>query len=60
MYPIISDSYGDMRIAMNSLLLAKWKILCHVHSEFVPDIVGPFLKVSLITEPGEFVVVVSE
>jgi len=49
----VSDSYGDMRITMNTSMLAKWKILSHVHSEFVPDIVGPFLKVSLISEPGE-------
>ncbi|XP_065920842.1 dedicator of cytokinesis protein 1-like isoform X2 [Dysidea avara] len=47
----IIDNYGDMRITMNTLMLVKWKILSHVHSQFVPDIVGPFLKVSLITEP---------
>ena len=49
-----------MRITMNTLMLVKWKILSHVHSQFVPDIVGPFLKVSLITEPGEYVVVILE
>jgi len=56
----VPDSYGDMRITMNTLMIAKWKMLSHVHSQFVPDIVGPFLKVSLISEPGEFVVAILE
>ena len=56
----VPDSYGDMRITMNTLMIAKWKMLSHVHSQFVPDIVGAFLKVSLISEPGEFVVVILE
>lgn len=44
----ILDSYGDMRIAMNSLMINKWNILGNYQSRYVPGMIGPFLKVSLI------------
>lgn len=44
----ILDSYADMRIAMNSLMINKWSILGNYQSRYVPGMIGPFLKVSLI------------
>lgn len=45
-------SYGDMRIAMNSLMINKWSILGNYQSRYVPGMIGPFLKVSLIPHSG--------
>lgn len=42
------DSYGDMRIAMNSLMINKWMALGGYQSRYVPGMIGPFLKVSLL------------
>ena len=50
----IMDSYGDMRIAMNSLMLNKWKALGSYQSRYVPGMIGPFLKVSLLPHTSEF------
>jgi hypothetical protein len=44
----ILDSYGDMRIAMNTLMIAKWRALGHFQARYVPAMIGPFLEVSLI------------
>lgn len=44
----ILDSYGDMRIAMNTLMISKWRSLGNYQSRYVPGMIGPFLKVSLI------------
>ena len=41
-------SYGDMRVAMNALMVAKWKSLGLYQARYVPVMVGPFLKVSLV------------
>ena len=46
-------SYGDMRIAMNSLMINKWNILGNYQSRYVPGMIGPFLKVSLIPHTGK-------
>lgn len=42
------DSYGDMHIAMNSLMINKWKTLGNYQSRYVPGMIGPFLEVSLL------------
>ena len=44
----IMDCYGDMRIAMNSLMINKWMALGNYQSRYVPGMIGPFLKVSLL------------
>ena len=44
----IMDNYGDMRIAMNSLMINKWMALGSYQSRYVPGMIGPFLKVSLL------------
>ena len=44
----IMDTYGDMRIAMNSLMINKWMALGNYQSRYVPGMIGPFLKVSLL------------
>lgn len=49
----IMDSYGDMRIAMNSLMVNKWKALGTYQSRYVPGMIGPFLKVSLLPHTSE-------
>ena len=41
-------SYGDMRVAMNTLMVTKWKSLGLYQARYVPSMVGPFLKVSLV------------
>ena len=41
-----------MRIAMNTLMLAKWRALGYYQCYYVPNMVGPFLKVSLIPHTG--------
>ena len=41
-------SYGDMRIAMNTLMINKWRALGSYQSRYVPGMIGPFLKVSLV------------
>ncbi len=41
-----------MRIAMNSLMINKWNILGNYQSRYVPGMIGPFLKVSLIPHTG--------
>lgn len=46
-------SYGDMRIAMNSLMVSKWQALGHYQGRYVPGMIGPFLRVSLIPHNGE-------
>ena len=46
--PTVSYSYGDMRIAMNTLMINKWRSLGNYQSRYVPGMIGPFLKVSLI------------
>lgn len=33
---------------MNNLMISKWKILGNYQSRYVPGMIGPFLKVSLI------------
>ena len=48
-----SSSYGDMRIAMNTLMIAKWRALGSYQSRYVPTMIGPFLKVSLIPHTGK-------
>jgi len=45
-------SYGDMRIAMNSLMVNKWNVLDNFKSRYIPCLIGPFLKVSLIPHTG--------
>lgn len=49
------DSYGDMRIAMNSLMISKWKALGSYQSRYVPGMIGPFLKVSLLPHTSKSV-----
>ena len=49
----LTGSYGDMRVTMSTLMLTKWRMLGHLHTEFMPDIVGPFLKISLMSQPGK-------
>ncbi|XP_064383161.1 dedicator of cytokinesis protein 1-like [Halichondria panicea] len=44
----VLTSYGDMRIAMNSLMVSKWQALGNYQGRYVPGMIGPFLKVSLI------------
>ncbi len=43
-----------MRIAMNSLMVSKWQVLGHYQGRYVPGMIGPFLKVSLIPHNGEW------
>ena len=45
---VYTCSYGDMRIAMNALMVAKWKSLGLYQARYVPSLIGPFLKVSLV------------
>ena len=42
-----------MRIAMNTLMIAKWRALGSYQSRYVPSMIGPFLKVSLIPHTGK-------
>ena len=37
-----------MRIAMNTLMINKWRALGSYQSRYVPGMIGPFLKVSLV------------
>ena len=46
--PLPPYSYGDMRIAMNTLMINKWRALGSYQSRYVPGMIGPFLKVSLV------------
>ncbi|XP_019862177.1 PREDICTED: dedicator of cytokinesis protein 5-like, partial [Amphimedon queenslandica] len=48
----ILDLYGDMRLTMNTLMLDKWRMLGNFQANFVPGMVGPFLKVSLLPHEG--------
>ena len=41
-----------MRIAMNTLMISKWRSLGNYQSRYVPGMIGPFLKVSLIPHTG--------
>lgn len=49
-----------MRVTINVLMLTKWRMLSHLHAEFMPDIVGPFLKISLITHSRKLFVVLEK
>jgi hypothetical protein len=46
------DLYGDMRLKMNILMLEKWHMLGNIQARFVPGMIGPFLKVSLLQHNG--------
>ncbi|CAG0893401.1 unnamed protein product, partial [Darwinula stevensoni] len=48
----ILHTYGDMRIPMGHQLLSIWSKLDNHKIEFVPQMVGPILEVTLIPEQG--------
>ena len=37
---------------MNTLMIAKWRVLGHFQARYVPAMIGPFLEVSLIPHTG--------
>ena len=43
-----------MRIAMNMLMIAKWRALGPFQARYVPAMIGPFLEVSLIPHTGVY------
>lgn len=43
-----------MRIAMNTLMIAKWRALGPYQARYVPAMIGPFLEVSLIPHTGTY------
>ena len=51
-------SYGDMRVAMNRLIITKWRVLGSFQAQFVPAMLEPFLKMSMIPPTGKYLIVV--
>ena len=46
----IVEKYGDMRVLMGFQILSMWSRLGERKLEFIPDMVGPFLEVTLVPE----------
>jgi hypothetical protein len=44
--------YGDMRVTMNEFMVTYWKQLGVLRIRFIPEMVGPFLQVSLLPHQG--------
>ncbi|XP_008198391.1 dedicator of cytokinesis protein 3 isoform X2 [Tribolium castaneum] len=46
----IIEKYGDMRVLMGFQILSMWSQLGECKLHFIPSMVGPFLKVTLVPE----------
>lgn len=46
------ERYGDMRVLMGYQILSMWSRLGEHKIKFIPHMVGPFLKVTLVPEAG--------
>ncbi|XP_074036384.1 dedicator of cytokinesis spg isoform X2 [Leptinotarsa decemlineata] len=46
----IIEKYGDMRVLMGFQILSMWSQLGECKLSFIPTMVGPFLKVTLVPE----------
>lgn len=46
------ERYGDMRVFMGYQILSMWSRLGEHKIKFIPHMVGPFLKVTLVPEAG--------
>ena len=45
-----------MRVAMNRLMITKWRALGSFQAHFVPAMLEPFLKMSMITPTGTIII----
>ncbi len=43
--------FGDMRLSVGSHVMSMWHRLKEQKAKFIPDLIGPFLEMTLIKQP---------